>query len=117
MKRSQAMRFALEWIDAWNSHDLNKILSHYSEEIEYHSIFVEQMMIDQNGKIDNKSDLGIYFSIALSKYPELCFQFKRVYTGAQSILISYKSVNSKLAAEYVRFDKNGKINFVSAHYD
>lgn len=30
---SFAQSFASEWIDAWNAHDLERILSHYDDEV------------------------------------------------------------------------------------
>lgn len=30
--KAQADRIGKEWIEAWNSHDLDRILSHYSED-------------------------------------------------------------------------------------
>jgi hypothetical protein len=30
--KAQADRFGKDWIEAWNSHDLDSILSHYSED-------------------------------------------------------------------------------------
>jgi len=30
-------------MDAWNSHDLDRILGHYADDIEYHSPFIAQM--------------------------------------------------------------------------
>jgi ketosteroid isomerase-like protein len=27
-------KFALEWIESWNSHDLDRILSHYADDVE-----------------------------------------------------------------------------------
>ena len=32
LSHEDALRFAREWIEAWNSHDLPKILSHYAED-------------------------------------------------------------------------------------
>jgi hypothetical protein len=117
MNIHNATQFASEWINAWNSHDVNRILSLYAQEIEYHSVFIEQLMLDKEGKIDNRSDLKIYFSLALSKYPNLYFQFFDVLTGVDSVIIFYRSVNQKIAAEYMQFNQKGKINFVRAHYD
>jgi predicted ester cyclase len=73
-------------------------------------------MIDKEGRIDNKSDLEIYFSLALSKYPNLYFQFFDVLTGTDSVIISYRSIDQRIAAEFMQFDENGKINFVRAHF-
>ena len=36
--------FAREWIDAWNAHDLERILSHYSDEIVFTSPVAAQLV-------------------------------------------------------------------------
>ncbi len=30
----EANTFAKEWLESWNSHDLDRILSHYSDDLE-----------------------------------------------------------------------------------
>lgn len=35
-----AERFVHEWIEAWNSHDLETVLSHYSDDFEMSSPFI-----------------------------------------------------------------------------
>ena len=42
--------FAKEWIDAWNSHDLDRILAHYAEDIE---ISTPMIKMATQGKEDN----------------------------------------------------------------
>ena len=37
MTKDFAIRFAGEWIAAWNAHDLGRILSHYTEDFEMSS--------------------------------------------------------------------------------
>ena len=41
MTEADAQRFALEWIESWNSHDLERILSHYSDDVEVTSPLIE----------------------------------------------------------------------------
>ena len=41
MTEADAQRFAVEWIEAWNSRDLDRILNHYADEVEVTSPFVE----------------------------------------------------------------------------
>ena len=36
--------FAADWIDSWNSHDLSRILSHYSEDIEMSSPVIVEVV-------------------------------------------------------------------------
>ena len=35
----QAKKFAEDWVEAWNSHDLELVMSHYDENVEYFSVF------------------------------------------------------------------------------
>ena len=37
MEKSFAKRFAMEWVAAWNSHDLERILAHYEDDFEMSS--------------------------------------------------------------------------------
>ena len=40
MTESEATRFAQEWVAAWNSRDLERILSHYADDVEVTSPLV-----------------------------------------------------------------------------
>ena len=41
--REFADRFAQEWIDAWNSHHLERVLSHYADDFEMSSPYIAQI--------------------------------------------------------------------------
>ena len=49
-----ARRFAEEWIAAWNAHDLERILPHYSDDFEMHS----PLIVERMGVPVASSDLG-----------------------------------------------------------
>ena len=51
LTKERAMEFAKEWIDAWNAHDLNRILSHYSCDFEKASSRIVQVMNEPTGKL------------------------------------------------------------------
>lgn len=112
----ETANFTTEWINAWNSHDLNTIIDHYSEDIDFASPIIQQMGIDATGKISNKADLKEYFSKALLKYPDLHFEFYHELKGVSSLVLFYKSVNDTLSAEYMELDATGRICKVRAHY-
>ena len=46
---SEATRFAREWVAAWNSHDLERILSHYADDAELTSPLVQKILGDDLG--------------------------------------------------------------------
>lgn len=37
MDADKAQAFAREWVKAWNDHDLEAILSHYADDVVFHS--------------------------------------------------------------------------------
>jgi hypothetical protein len=116
MDRSQALRFATDWIAAWNSHDLDRILAHYAEDVELTSPAVQQVLNDPSGRVVGKAALRAYWRTALEQYPELLFELHRVLPGVNSVVLYYRSINDLLAAETMEFDTKGRVCRVLAHY-
>ena len=114
--REFATAFASEWIEAWNARDLDRILKHYAREVELTSPFVCRMLGRNENTIRGTAVLRLYFSRALNAYPDLHFIQRRVYFGAQSLVVEYESVEGRLAAEMMEFDEAGIIVRVRAHY-
>jgi len=69
-----AKKHIRKWINAWNDHDLKKILSLYSEDILFSSPKVKSVIPDrQSATITSKRELEEYFSHGLKKFPNLHF--------------------------------------------
>jgi len=109
-------RLARDWIAAWNAHDLEKILSHYAEEVELLSPFVARLTGRKASVVRGKKALRDYFRRGLATYPRLRFEFIRVDPGAGHCVLEYRSVNRLRAAELMEFDEHGKIRRVMVHY-
>jgi ketosteroid isomerase-like protein len=107
---------AREWIAAWNSHDLDRILAHYSEDVELISPFVIELTGQREGVVRGKSALGDYFARSLKAFPTLQFKLIRIYAGVRSCVLEYCSVNGLRTAELMEFDDEGKVRRVLAHY-
>lgn len=112
----QAQNFAQEWIEAWNAHDLERILHHYHDDIEFTSPFIAKLSDDSNGTLRGKDALRSYFARGLAAYPELHFELKQVLLGVESVTLYYISVNNLSAAETMLFDDEGRVFRVLAHY-
>ena len=110
-------QFAKEWIDAWNSHDTEKILSHYEEGVQYHSPIIAHMSINGTGFLSGKESVKDYFEKALKLYPDLHFELIQALAGTNSIIIYYKSINNKKCAECMDIGEDGKITGIKSHYD
>lgn len=117
MKEQQPFSdFAQQWIQDWNDHNLENILSHYSEEIQFTSPIIQQLAINTSGNLNGKHALKKYFSIGLEKYPQLTFHLIHELIGLNSVVLFYKSINDSYSAEFMEFDEKGKVKRVCAHY-
>jgi len=108
--------FSQEWISAWNSHDIEKIMNHYAENIVFHSPVIKNLGYNDTGLITEKSDLQKYFEKGLAAYPDLNFELHDALAGTDSLVLYYTSINNRKSAELMQFDEEGKVNFVRAHY-
>ena len=116
MTEADAQRFALEWIDAWNSHDLDRILSHYAEDVEVTSPLMETVLGRGQLTVRGKPALRAYWGPALDAYPDLHFTLFRAYAGVRSVVLHYRSVQGLVAAEWMELDDAGTVRRVVAHY-
>jgi hypothetical protein len=68
-----AEHFARDWIDSWNSHELDRILSHYSDQFEMSSPVIIQVVGEPSGTLKGKDAVGAYWAKALSLISDLRF--------------------------------------------
>jgi ketosteroid isomerase-like protein len=113
----QAQKFAKEWVDSWNSHNLERIMSHYADDFEMTSPFIVTMMNEPTGTLKGKEKVRAYWAQALERIPDLHFDFIEVLASLDSITIYYHAVLDKRAAEVLFFDGNGKVRRAVAHYN
>ena len=52
--RDWAEAFAREWVDAWNAHDIERILSHYTDDFEMTSPLIVERTLSPNGRLKGK---------------------------------------------------------------
>lgn len=115
--RDKAWEFAHEWLDAWNKHDVNLIMGHYDDSIEFCSPVVERVLGDPKGVVCGSDNLRDYFSRQLKKFSTLHFQLLDVFTSPQSIVLYYKINRGLLAAEVMILNAEMKAIKVYANYD
>jgi hypothetical protein len=109
--------FAQIWVDAWNSHDLGDILSHYSEDIEITTPMIAMAAGGKESSLKGKESVREYGQKALDKFPDLHFDLIHSTAGVDSVALFYKSIMGKHAVEVMFFNEAGKISRMYAHYD
>lgn len=115
MEPGFAERFANEWIAAWNSHDLERILEHYEDDFEMSSPLIATLAGEPSGKLQGKPAVGAYWSRGLEKAPDLRFELLAVLAGVDSVTVYYKG-HRGLSAEVFHFGPGGKVRAAFAHY-
>ena len=112
----KSRHIAQVWIESWNSHDLDSIMSHYSDDVEFTSPFVIRLLGYETGTIEGKDPLRSYFEKGLDTYPDLHFELLGVLSGVNSVTLYYRSVKGMLAAEVMILNRENKISKVIAYY-
>ncbi|NJK46960.1 nuclear transport factor 2 family protein [Candidatus Gracilibacteria bacterium] len=112
-----AQEFARDWIDSWNSHDLERILSHYSDDFQLTSPFIALFGGEASGVLKRKEKVAQYWKNALEKMPDLKFELIDVLYSVNSLVIYYRAVLGKKGAEVFFFGDDGKAIASIAHYD
>jgi hypothetical protein len=108
--------FANNWINDWNSHDFEKILAHYSDDIEVTTPMIQISLGIETGTLYGKLAVASYWQNALKKFPDLNFELIEVTESINSVAIYYKSVMNKRAIEVMFFNEQGKVNKMIAFY-
>lgn len=112
----EAQQFAKDWCDSWNSHNLERILSCYADDVVLISPTAARLLKDPRGMVSGKQALRNYFSVGLMAYPNLRFEVLDVTCGVSSVVVNFENQNGAKVSEYMEFDLQGKVNKVIAHY-
>ncbi|MGQ0622003.1 MAG: nuclear transport factor 2 family protein [Panacagrimonas sp.] len=112
----QARQLATDWITAWNAHDLDRILTLYTDDFGMASPYIVQIAGRADGRLLGKAAVGDYWRKALEKYPDLHFDLIDVLVGADSVVLYYRSIGGRMAAEIFVLDTAGRIASAAAHY-
>ena len=104
-----AHEFAKEWIAAWNSHDLDRILSHYVEDFEMSSPLIIERKIDSSGVLRGKVAIREYWAAGLAAVPPLEFELIDVHVGVNSIGILYRSIGRRRVIEMLTFNDQREV--------
>jgi hypothetical protein len=113
--RTFAEHFAAEWIDAWNRHDIDRILAHYTDDFEMSSLVIVKIAGEPSGRLKGKEAVGSYWRKALALLPYLHFDLLATLVGVNSITLYYNGVRGP-SAEVFHFDESGRVAKAFAHY-
>jgi predicted ester cyclase len=116
MTGDDARNLAKHWVEAWNAHDLDLIMTHYEDSIELTSPAAAQLLGMSDGKVVGKANLRAYFQRGLEIYPELHFRLEDVLWGVNSLVLYYTNQKGTHTAEFMELSAIGKVVRVVANY-
>jgi ketosteroid isomerase-like protein len=108
--------FAAEWIAAWNSRDLDRVLAHYDDDFEMSSPLIVRIAGDPSGRLRGKQAVRAYWTAALELLPDLSFELVGALAGVDSIALHYKGAGQRPATEVFFFGPDRKVRKAFAHY-
>jgi predicted ester cyclase len=116
LTEEEARNLAAHWVRAWNSHDLDDIMSHYAEAVVLVSPVATKVFDDPSGTVKGKHALRTYFKKGLEAYPNLKFDLLDLMWGLSSVVLYYVNQNGRKTGEFMEIDSNGKVIRVVANY-
>jgi ketosteroid isomerase-like protein len=105
-----------QWIDAWNSHDLERILALYADDTEMTSDKIPALGFDPSGTVRGKERLRQYWRKGLDLLPNLHFTLIDLYVSPDSLVVFYTNERGAQICEYLRLNADGRIKQGSANH-
>jgi hypothetical protein len=113
-----AHSFAQDWVESWNSRDLDRILSHYDDDVVLISAVALNLLNNGTGFVQGISALREYFFLGLNAFPNLHFELIDVLWGVETIVVYYgNNVRDGKTAEVMQLNHAGKVCRVWANYN
>jgi len=103
------VEFAQDWIAAWNSHDLDRILTHYSDDIIFTSPRALARLPKTNGTVRGIAQLREYWAPVTDIRPNLKFALEAVLVTVNGCTILYRDESELLVAETMLIGADGKV--------
>ncbi|MCB9737137.1 MAG: barstar family protein [Deltaproteobacteria bacterium] len=104
--------FAAEWVDAWNARDLERVLAHYTEDMEVRSSFAARLDPASGGVVRGKEAVRAYWGRALAASPDLRFELRAVFRAPGAVTIVYRNHRGEDVAETMLFGPDGRASRV-----
>jgi ketosteroid isomerase-like protein len=117
LSEAEARKFADDWTRAWNSHDLEAIMSHYAPEVVLTSPTAAKLLGDSSATIKGKEAVRSYFARGLQAFPNLTFELLDVMWGISSVVLYYLNQKGTKTGEFMELDANQKVSIVVANYN
>jgi len=108
--------FARDWLSAWNDRDIDRILSHYADDVVFHSPRIALVMGNGAATVRGKKALRVYWTEALARARQLFFELDDILVSSGALTILYTNHREEKVAETFVFNSDGEVSLSIAAY-
>jgi hypothetical protein len=108
--------FAQSWLDAWNSHDIDAVLAHFSDDATFSSPVARELLGESHEVLRGKAAIRGYWEEGLRRIPDLRFELIDVYAGIDVIVINFRNQRGSLVCEVLLFGSDHDDNHYGDHH-
>jgi ketosteroid isomerase-like protein len=105
-----------DWLEAWNSHDLDRIMQHYADDVEFTAQTVVARWGKADGKLKGKAELRGHFSKGLALVPNIHFTLEEILLAPNGYAVLYRRENGNRVLDAVELDDAGLAVRITAYY-
>lgn len=89
MKTEENRKIALNWFDAFNEHDLEKLLALYDDNAQHYSPKLKIRQPETKGLIKGKQALREWWKDSFNRLPSLKYQMVKLIADDEQIFMEY----------------------------
>jgi hypothetical protein len=104
MDHQHAQRFVEEWVRAWNAHDVDAVLDHFTDGAVFTSPVAAQLLEHSDGVLRGKPAIRDYWTRGIELIPDLHFEVVGCYVGTTTLVINYRNQKGGLVNEVLTFE-------------
>jgi hypothetical protein len=109
MSVTQDEDFAISWVRSWNERDVEGVLSHYADDVEFQSPLVAMVMHEPTGIVRGKRALREYFQKVVASFPNVQVKLLGTYRGLNCRMVHFEATTGRKAVEVMELDGGGKV--------
>ncbi len=89
MQQQNNISIAQKWFDAFNEHDLEKLLSLYDDNAQHYSPKLKIRQPETNGMVSGKPALRAWWQDAFDRLPTLNYRYTTLTANDERVFIEY----------------------------
>ena len=113
---TQKRQLAQHWIEAWNAHDLDRIMEHYAADVEFEANTVVRRWHKPDGILRGVAELREHFRLGLELAPALRFELEDVFSAPSGYAVLYRRENGNRVLDVVELNPDDLAQRVKAFY-